>query len=96
MPFWLVQDTTPGQFTFLVAVEVESAGHTTAVLTFGTHYEKPHQDEDDNGNSYCDDPFHGVLVAGGPGLVILPGLSGSNRRENHLTANPKPKIQVLC
>ena len=50
MPFCLVEDTTLGQFTFLVAVEVESAGHTTAVLTFGPQYENRCQDEDDNGN----------------------------------------------
>ena len=71
MPFCLVEDTTPGQFTFLVAVEVESAGHTAAVMTFGPQYENRHQDEDGHSNGYYDDPFHGELVAGGPGLVIL-------------------------
>lgn len=71
MPFCLVEDTTPGQFAFLVAVEVKSAGHTADVMTLGPQYEKRCQDEDDNGNGYYDDPFHGKLVAGRAEFVTL-------------------------
>ncbi len=97
MPFCFVEDPTLGQFAFLVTVEVELARHAVAIMPLSPQYEKRHQDEDDYGNGYYDDPFHGELVAGGPGLVILPELSGSYRRENHLPAKgayPKSNIIV--
>ncbi|BAH76717.1 hypothetical protein DMR_32260 [Solidesulfovibrio magneticus RS-1] len=40
-------------------------------MTFGPQYENRHQDEDDNGNGYYDDPFHGKLVAGRAEFVTL-------------------------
>lgn len=81
MPFCLVEDPAPGQFAFLVAIEIELTRHAVAIMTFGPQYENRHQDEDDNGNDCGDDPFHGELVAGGPRLVILLWFGDPDRWE---------------
>ena len=74
------------------ALSNKSAGHTADVMTLGPQYEKRCQDEDDNGNGYYDDPFHGKLVAGGPGFVILPALPLPACEEKSAERGSMPRI----
>lgn len=75
MLFRLVEDAAPAQLAFLAPFEVETAGYTAGTVAFGPQDEDRHQDENAHDKGCGDDPFHGGLVAGGAGLVILPGRS---------------------